>query len=376
MIIGVDTTNIKSAGGCVYLEELVTNFSIEGAELVMWADEDKANYFKDKIDTTNVKIVVKKELSSNLIVRVYWQTMIFPNEVRSIGCDVVLNLNGIFLGKGLDFVTVCQNILPYDFREVLRSGFQMITLKLILMKWLQLRTFRQAKGVIFLSQYSKQKVFQFMKEVNYSVIPHSAHNFGTIDKKQRCISYYSKQNPYKIFCILSFVSHHHQCQVLAAVAHLKRFMPVSLTFISNSSNKRKLKQFKRALSIHDPEGLWVEHLEGFNYESIREVYSQVDLLVFPSTIESFGIPIVEAMNSKIPIVCSMAPSLMANFGNKLFYCNIFSKENTVDVIKNIIESPHLRQVQVDRNYKYSKSNSWKSVATETFDFITSTLEVN
>lgn len=53
----------------------------------------------------------------------------------------------------------------------------------------------------------------------------------------------------------------------------------------------------------------VVHLGYVEPPVIRSLYSRAELLVFPSTYEGFGLPVVEAMSAGVPVVCSDIPPL-------------------------------------------------------------------
>jgi glycosyltransferase involved in cell wall biosynthesis len=57
---------------------------------------------------------------------------------------------------------------------------------------------------------------------------------------------------------------------------------------------------------------------------IREIYSQCDAWLFSSTSEGFGLPIIEAMACRTPVIgtrCGAAPDLLSSGGGILIDCN-------------------------------------------------------
>jgi len=72
---------------------------------------------------------------------------------------------------------------------------------------------------------------------------------------------------------------------------------------NNSGTKSAVQERVNSLKLSG----YVKMLEGLTDEEVRCVYSLCKLFVFPSTYEGFGIPILEAMAAKRPIVSSDIP---------------------------------------------------------------------
>lgn len=62
-------------------------------------------------------------------------------------------------------------------------------------------------------------------------------------------------------------------------------------------------------------------------EDLKNYYKNANVFFFPSKYEGFGIPILEAMKFKIPIVSSNVASLPEVGGNSVLYCDPYSVEN-------------------------------------------------
>jgi glycosyltransferase involved in cell wall biosynthesis len=67
-----------------------------------------------------------------------------------------------------------------------------------------------------------------------------------------------------------------------------------------------------------------------SYASIPSLYAECDLFVFPSLVESFGHPLVEAMASKLPILASDIPVCREICGEAALYFNPFDAQDLAD----------------------------------------------
>ena len=64
---------------------------------------------------------------------------------------------------------------------------------------------------------------------------------------------------------------------------------------------------------------WVRNLGRLSPDVCRDEYSRVDALFFPSVAESYGLPLVEAMVSGLPVVCSDLPFARWLCGDQAVY---------------------------------------------------------
>ncbi|MBI2475574.1 glycosyltransferase family 4 protein [Candidatus Uhrbacteria bacterium] len=99
-------------------------------------------------------------------------------------------------------------------------------------------------------------------------------------------------------------------------------------------------------------------------ERLAELYDQAELYVFPSRIEGFGLPPLEAMSQSTPVACSDIPSLKEILGNAAVY---FTKDNPYEiakVISEIINDNNKKTELIKRGLEQIKLFSWKKMAEE------------
>ncbi len=95
------------------------------------------------------------------------------------------------------------------------------------------------------------------------------------------------------------------------------------------------------------------------------------IFVFPSKFEGFGIPILEAMGSGIPVLCSDIPVLHEVGGDAAVF---FDPDNADDIAKNLdvlIKDSAKRQELIELGLAKSREFSWEKCAKETLKYILS-----
>lgn len=99
-----------------------------------------------------------------------------------------------------------------------------------------------------------------------------------------------------------------------------------------------------------------------NKEELVCLYQAAEVLAFPSIYEGFGIPILEAFASKIPVVCSMISSLPEVAGPAALYFNPHLPKEISQKITEIISKPYLREDLIKKGTERLKEFSWRKSA--------------
>ena len=93
------------------------------------------------------------------------------------------------------------------------------------------------------------------------------------------------------------------------------------------------------------------------------LYDLATIFVYPSLYEGFGIPLVEAMVRKVPIVASRISSTEEVAGDAaIYYSNdLFDHEALAEQILKVLENGTLRQELVKKGLQRTKEFSWERV---------------
>jgi glycosyltransferase involved in cell wall biosynthesis len=89
--------------------------------------------------------------------------------------------------------------------------------------------------------------------------------------------------------------------------------------------------------------------------------------VFPSLMEGFGLPGLEAMSYGTPIASSNATCLPEVYGDAAHYFNPLDVNDIARAITDILDRPHLRDELIASGYEQVKKYSWRRMAEQTHD---------
>lgn len=109
------------------------------------------------------------------------------------------------------------------------------------------------------------------------------------------------------------------------------------------------------------------HMVGFVDGGEKKYWlSAAEALVYPSLYEGFGLPLLEAMASGVPVISSNSSSLPEVGGDAALYFNPMDVEELVHHMNTIALNQNVRQDLVAKGYKRIKEFSWDKAAEETY----------
>lgn len=93
-------------------------------------------------------------------------------------------------------------------------------------------------------------------------------------------------------------------------------------------------------------------------------YKNAECFVFPSLFEGFGIPILEAMKSGIPVITSNVSSLPEIGGKAALYVDPYNENDIAQAMVRIIEDGRLKQDLIKKGLQRASQFSWKKMTKE------------
>lgn len=97
------------------------------------------------------------------------------------------------------------------------------------------------------------------------------------------------------------------------------------------------------------------------------LYENCEAFAFPSLMEGFGLPGLEAMIRGVPVVCSNATSFPEVYGDAAWYFNPRDSQDMAEKIAEVLESKQLRDELIAKGKEKSAEYSWRKMATQTHD---------
>jgi len=125
-----------------------------------------------------------------------------------------------------------------------------------------------------------------------------------------------------------------------AVLYQRRRIAHHLIIVGDDSHlKMALLREAAELGI-DRQSHFISHV---GEELLSYIYTAAEVCVMPSRIEGFGLPVLEAMSSGTPVVCSRAASLPEVGGDAVLYFDPTSVEELTEALERLLGSSELQR---------------------------------
>jgi glycosyltransferase involved in cell wall biosynthesis len=107
---------------------------------------------------------------------------------------------------------------------------------------------------------------------------------------------------------------------------------------------------------------YITWMGNVNREELAQSYAQVDLFLYPSLLEGFGLPLLEAFACGTPVVTSNTTALPEVAGNAAFLVDPQSPEAIAQAVEKVMTKPALRRQMIARGFKRSQQFTWEKTA--------------
>ena len=371
MILAIDAHNIRKGGGLTYLVNLIDeahhlphfrSIHIMGGSITY-------DFVKDHIGNS-VNFHLEPLLNGNLIKRQYWHRFILPRRLEELKTDILLSPGGLlpsYWPRGVKTVAMNQNILPFMFSDAQKDGLKLLARRL-LQKHFQLRSYRRADGVIFLSEFTRNIISNAIPNISQKsvIIPHGANktfrrnttNKGKKPEKQINLLYVSSIKSYK-----------YQWNIVKAMSLLPEELCNNIRLILlGSADAGPLKKLETTIEKYNMRDKikWLRWVDG---EDLVKLYHSASIFVFPSTCEACPCILLEAMASGLPIACSNRASMPEFAKDGVRYIDPEDPNSIANAIAYLIDNPEYRKKLSLRALELSENCTWKICAKKTFDFL-------
>ncbi len=211
----------------------------------------------------------------------------------------------------------------------------------------------RADKIIAISQQTKQDIidFFFIPEGKIEVVYQGCNNIFqneiAAEKKQEILNKYNLPSKY----LLNVGSIEERKNLLTILKALKELPEQKLVVIGNGkAYKIKCLRFIAEHNLSDR----VIFLSDLNLEEMAAIYREAQILIYPSIFEGFGIPILEALFSKTPIITSKGGCFSEAGGPNSKYINPLSLDEMKKAILEIQNSPKLQEEMATKGFEYAQ----------------------
>ena len=371
MRVAIDASNIRAGGGVTHLVECL------GAYEPAQHDIGRVVVFggAETLSRLPVRSWLDKKVPEHLkrgaLSRFWWRQWSLTDDVAR-SADILLVPGGSYLKSFRPFVAMVQNLLPFDDFERSREGITSKRLRLHLLESMQSRTFRQANGVIFMTEISRSHIeHRIGFHPKHARVVHHGTNprFFRPRRPQNPRESFTDAAPFRLLYVSILEPYKHQDIVVEAVVSLRRGgVPVALDLVGPGSPQDQA-VLAAQLQRLDPRGAVVRYRGAIPYAELSRAYAAADAFVFASSCETFGIILLEAMAGGLPIVCSHRSAMPEVVGTAATFFDPLHAASLATAIKRLVDDEGLRRNLSFQAQEQARLFTWEKCANETFGFV-------
>jgi glycosyltransferase involved in cell wall biosynthesis len=136
-----------------------------------------------------------------------------------------------------------------------------------------------------------------------------------------------------------------------ALVHLEKLTFIRVGPRLEASIRSRLKAYEPRLQIVE--------LSDLSEEKLISVYRRADVLFFPSILEGFGFPTVEAMAAGTPVVASNATAMPEINGDAALYFQPTDPTKAAELLVRVLNDPQLAEELRKKGKKQALELDWK-----------------
>jgi glycosyltransferase involved in cell wall biosynthesis len=194
------------------------------------------------------------------------------------------------------------------------------------------------------------------------VIPLAGRQRGPATRESELRERFALGDAPIVLCVSPRRPHKNTARLFAALARLKGD-PAPILMLPGYRTRFEAELDKQATRLGITDRVrcpgWVSD------EDLEGLYEMATCFVFPSLMEGFGIPVLEAMERGVPVACSRAPSLPEVAGDAVRYFDPLDEADIAAAMAELITSADLREKLVGAGREHARRFSWEQTARET-----------
>lgn len=314
-----------------------------------------------------IRVVLCPLQATNRPARILWEQVILPFQVRRYKVDILLSA-----GMTAPFFCPVPSILViYDLQHV-NQPRNFPRMYLFFLKTIIYLSARSADGILTISgQVKKDIIAQYGIRADKITIAHLAVDHDQFfprssDTPSSLRAKYHLPDRY-LLTAAALLPHKNHARLLQAFKEVVKELPGIKLVLTGAWDKGQ-DTIAGLISASDLQKD-VILLGWVPFEDIPFLYREAELFIFPSLHEGFGLPVLEAMASGVPVVCSQIEPLVEIAGNAALLVDPYDPTAIMRGMLSVLKDKALRLRLIEEGINRAKTFTWERTAVTTLAFL-------
>jgi glycosyltransferase involved in cell wall biosynthesis len=323
-------------------------------------------------DTQNVTVSIASKKHHKFFEEYY-----IPENIKNKAIDIYhVPQNGIGLSssKNCIYISTIHDLIPYVMPETVGRGY--------LRKFISTmpKIIESSDMIITVSEFSKKDIVRIfdVDPDRIKVTSLAADScFRPIEKdtaKEFIKEKYNIENDFILY-LGGFSPRKNVKSILVAFSRMSREIRDDLRIVIIGPSKDEhyyLSGLCEDLNIKD-KVIFTGYVQ---YTDLPYFYNASNAFVYPSLYEGFGLPPLEAMSCRVPVITSNVSSIPEVVKDGAILINPFDAEDLKSALENVIEDDALSNAIADKGYSISKNFTWDKTALKTLEIYKEAFEAH
>jgi len=368
MKIAINALSAKTGGGVTYLNRLIYHLR---------EVDDQNDYYIFVTRDNHAKIIafdkprfhVMEVTISNLLHRLLYEQSALPILLKRLNIDVVYAPAEIApLLSTCSVVLGIQNPNVYYRFKIMRSLAEKT--RFWILRQLGKLSSRKASRIIFVSNTARTDIAAKLKAnpAKTRAILHGVEldrfQKNVLSEKPTIISKTIGSDKY-ILCLSALARHKNVEALIKAYAAMDGKVRTQYKLVVAGRNTSpygdELTALVQQLNLDER----VVFTGEIPHENVPPIYQQAILFVLPSYLETFGIPIIEAMAAGVPVIAANASAIPEVVGDAGLLFDPNDPNDLRTKMETVLSDPKLREELTRKGLQRAKVFSWEKCAKET-----------
>lgn len=361
MRIAINAIATRGGGGLQYVESLLASLCAIGADHTYLVIVSSA---REGLALSDPSVRYLSYDMPTVAYRLWWEQIRLPALLRQHGVDVLLASNNIGLLRGTTpFVLTILNVDPLvGWRRATPLAFRTRMAALGLMT---VASAKRARRIIAISNFAARLLRRRVKDAAIDIIPLGRPVDGDVSMlptSRPADGALNITRPY-LLAVSSIKYNKNYPRLIEAFAFAD-LHETDLVIVGGVEHPWEYRDMKEAIvryDLHDR-----VHLVGHaDHPTVRGWYEGALALVFPSLLESFGLPALEAMTYGVPVIASEIEPLREVCGSAAVFVDPISTRALAIAMRQTVADGDLRRRLIEAGREQSRKFRWVDHARKT-----------